>query len=144
MGTLVTFTHSKGTKVDSERSRAVLANESKSDLIISLGLDRHNNKLANGVATYFFGHEFSRSATGMRLADLIQEEITSHTSLADARSHAKTWDLLRMTKMPSVWVELGYATNPEDSGVLASGESRDAIAAALSSAITRLLAPRIA
>lgn len=144
MGTLVTFTHSKGTKVDSERSRAVLANESKSDLIISLGLDRHNNRLANGVATYFFGHEFSRSATGMRLADLIQEEITSHTSLADARSHAKTWDLLRMTKMPSVWVELGYATNPEDAGVLASGKSRDALAAALSSAITRLLAPRIA
>jgi N-acetylmuramoyl-L-alanine amidase len=144
MGTLVTFTHSKGGTVDSERTRAVLANESKSDLIISLGLDRHLNPAANGVATYYFGHEFSRSATGMRLAELIQEEVTSHTSLTDARAHAKTWDLLRMTKMPSVWVELGYATNPGDAQFLADPESRDAVAAALSSAITRLLAPRIA
>lgn len=143
MGTLVLLTRSQNTKVDGERTRATLANESNVDLIIGLGLDRHENPAAHGAATYFFGHEFSRSATGMRLAEIVQEEVTSRTALVDAKSHAKTWDLLRLTRMPSIKVELGYATSPKDSAVLSDATNRDAIAAGLSSAVTRILAPRI-
>lgn len=143
MGTLVLITRSRSTKADGERTRATLANESKVDLIIGLGLDRHSNPNAQGVATYYFGHEFSRSATGMRLAEIAQEEVTSRTALADAKSHAKTWDLLRLTRMPSIKVELGYATSQHDSKILADSASRDAIAAGLSSAVTRILAPLI-
>jgi N-acetylmuramoyl-L-alanine amidase len=143
MGTLVILTRSQNTKVDGERTRATLANESNVDLIIGLGLDRHENPAAHGAATYFFGHEFSRSATGMRLAEIVQEEVTSRTALVDAKSHAKTWDLLRLTRMPSIKVELGYATSPKDSAVLSDATNRDAIAAGLSSAVTRILAPRI-
>lgn len=143
MGTLVLLTRSQNTKVDGERTRATLANESNVDLIIGLGLDRHENPAAHGAATYFFGHEFSRSATGMRLAEIVQEEVTSRTALVDAKSHSKTWDLLRLTRMPSIKVELGYATSPKDSAVLSDATNRDAIAAGLSSAVTRILAPRI-
>jgi N-acetylmuramoyl-L-alanine amidase len=143
MGTLVLLTRSQNTKVDGERTRATLANDSNVDLIIGLGLDRHENPAARGVATYFFGHEFSRSATGMRLAEIVQEEVTSRTALVDAKSHAKTWDLLRLTRMPSIKVELGYATSPKDSAVLSDATNRDAIAAGLSSAVARILAPRI-
>jgi N-acetylmuramoyl-L-alanine amidase len=143
MGTLVTFTRARDASANGERARAALANETSSDLIVSLSLDHHTNSAANGVATYYFGHEFSRSATGLRLAELIQEEVTSHTTLNDCRAHAKTWDLLRLTRMPSVWVELGYATNSRDAAIFGDPISRDAIAASLTSAITRLLAPRI-
>jgi len=143
MGTLVLLTRSQNTKVDGERTRATLANESNVDLIIGLGLDRQENPAAHGAATYFFGHEFSRSATGMRLAEIVQEEVTSRTALVDAKSHAKTWDLLRLTRMPSIKVELGYATSAKDSAVLSDATNRDAIAAGLSSAVTRILAPRI-
>ena len=143
MGTLVLLTRSQNNKVDGERTRATLANDSTVDLIIGLGLDRHENPAARGAATYFFGHEFSRSATGMRLAEIVQEEVTSRTALVDAKSHAKTWDLLRLTRMPSIKVELGYATSPKDSAVLGDATNRDAIAAGLSSAVTRILAPRI-
>jgi N-acetylmuramoyl-L-alanine amidase len=79
----------------------------------------------------------------MRLAEIVQEEISSRTSLADSKSHAKTWDLLRLTRMPSIKVELGYATSPHDSELLSQAETRDQIAAGLSSAVTRILAPRI-
>jgi len=143
MGTLVTFTRARNSSANGERARAALANETSSDLIVSLSLDHHTNSAANGVAAYYFGHEFSRSATGLRLAELIQEEVTSHTTLNDCRAHAKTWDLLRLTRMPSVWVELGYATNSGDAAIFGDPISRDAIAASLTSAITRLLAPRI-
>jgi N-acetylmuramoyl-L-alanine amidase len=143
MGTLVLLTRPQGGKVDGERTRASLANDSNVDLIIGLGLDRHSNPLAQGVASYYFGHEYSRSATGMRLAEIVQEEISSRTSLADSKSHAKTWDLLRLTRMPSIKVEMGYATSPHDSALLSQAETRDQIAAGLSSAVTRILAPRI-
>jgi N-acetylmuramoyl-L-alanine amidase len=79
----------------------------------------------------------------MRLAEIVQEEVTHRTELADAKSPAKTWDLLRLTRMPSIKVELGYATSQHDSQILADAPSRDAIAAGLSSAVTRILAPLI-
>lgn len=143
MGTLVLLTRPKSGQVDSERTRARLANESNVDITIGLSLDRHSSPLAQGAASYFFGHQYSRSATGMRLAEIVQEEIGSRTSLTDSRSHAKTWDLLRLTRMPSIKVELGYATSPHDSALLSQPETRDHIAAGISSAITRILAPRI-
>jgi len=143
MGTLVIVSRPRSGRVDGERTRSNLANESNVDLIIGLGLDRHDNSLAQGVASYYFGHAYSRSATGMRLAEIVQEEVSTRTPLTDSRSHAKTWDLLRLTRMPSIKVELGYATSPHDSALLAQAEIRDNIAAGLSSAITRILAPRI-
>ena len=126
-----------------ERERAGLANSLKVDLVLSLRLDQASDSSANGVATYYFGHEFSRSAIGMRLAELIQEEITRASSLLDCRSHPKTWDLLRLTRMPAVRIELGYLSSTKDAKVLADEAARDAISASIASAVSRLLAPRI-
>lgn len=143
MGTLVMLTRAQNAATGGERTRATLAAQSDVDLIIGLGLDKHDNPAANGTATYFFGHAYSRSATGMRLAEIVQEEMSLRTKLADAGTHAKTWDLLRLTRMPSIRIELGYGTNPHDSKLLCNSSVRDAIAAGLASAITRILAPRI-
>ena len=143
MGSLVLLTRPQNGPTAGARTRASLANESNVDLIIALGLDRHANPAANGVATYYFGHEYSRSATGSRLAEIVQEELSSRTQFTDARTHAKTWDLFRLTKAPSILVELGYGTNSNDSARLCDSSVRDTIAAGLSSAITRILAPRI-
>ena len=126
-----------------ERERAQIANGLKVDLVISLRCDDANHDGPNGVATYYFGHEYSRSATGMRLAELIQEEITRASTLLDCRSHPKTWDLLRLTRMPAVRIELGYLSSSLDRRVIEDELARDAIANAISSAVARLLAPRI-
>jgi len=142
-GALVVMTRSHNSALSGERIRAQLANQQNVDLVLSIGMDSHANPAANGVATYYFGHEYSRSATGMRFADLIQEEVTARTSLLDLNIHAKTWDLLRLTRMPSVKTTIGYASNPEDCTKLANPSARDAIAEGLNSAIDRILAPRI-
>ena len=142
-GTLVVLSRGAHKESGDERERAHIANDQYLDLVVSLRLDRHDNPEARGCATYYFGHQYSRSATGMRLAELIQEEVPGHTSLPDCGTHAKTWDLLRLTRMPAVRVELGYATNALDAQVLSDPNRRDDIAAGLYSAITRLFAPRI-
>ena len=142
-GSLVVMSRGGSTQAGDERERAALANDQYLDLVVSLRCDAHDNPAAAGVATYYFGHEFSRSATGMRLAELLQEELVAQTGLQDCRAHPKTWDLLRMTRMPAVRIEVGYATSPNDSAYLAQESARDHIAAAVYSAISRLLTPRI-
>jgi len=142
-GAMVVMTRSHNSPLSDERTRAQLANQQNVDLVVSVGMDSHANPAAHGVAAYYFGHQYSRSATGMRLADLIQEEVSSRTSLVDLNSHAKTWDLLRLTRMPSVKTTLGYSTNPANCAELANPSVRDAIAEGLASAIDRILAPRI-
>ncbi len=143
MGSLAVLTRSGRNHSGDERARADLANDQKIDFVISLRCDASSSERAHGVSTYFFGHAFSRSATGMRLAEIIQEEVCAHTELLDCRTHAKTWDLLRMTRMPAVRIELGYVSNPQDCELLAREDTRDHIAGAIASAITRILAPRI-
>src|SRR4029450_1478967 len=95
--------------------RAALANSLRADLLLSLHLDGHDNEAADGVAPYHYGTGSGLSSTvGERLANLVQREIVVRTGMRDCRVHAKTWDLLRLTKMPTVRVDLGYLTSPED------------------------------
>ena len=143
LGTLVLLTRSKDSASQGERAAAAFANEQNADLVLSISMDRYQNDRASGVSSYYFGHEFSRSATGLQFAELIQEEISSRTSLLDNQAHGKTWDILRLTRMPSVRTEIGYATNPKDAAELANELIRDQIAGHLASAISRLFTPRI-
>src|SRR5699024_10893528 len=53
-------------------------------------------------------------------------------------NHARTWELLRLTRMPVVQVVLGYLSNPHDASVLTNPSSRDDIAEAIVVAVKRL------
>ncbi len=121
------------------KQRADLANGFRADLLISLRLDGYQNEKANGVATFYFGSEHgSSSLTGETLSGYIQREIAARTDLQNCRNHARTWDMLRMTRMPSVEVVAGYLTNPDDVAVLTDPTQRDAIAEAIVVAVKRL------
>ncbi|OFT30139.1 N-acetylmuramoyl-L-alanine amidase [Corynebacterium sp. HMSC08F01] len=121
------------------KHRADLANGFNADLLISLRLDSYPNEKANGVATFYFGSEHgSSSMTGETLSGYIQREIAARTDLQNCRNHARTWEMLRMTRMPSVELVAGYLTNPGDLAVLTDPAQRDAIAEAVVVAVKRL------
>lgn len=123
----------------SNKHRADLANGFNADLLISLRLDSYPNEKANGVATFYFGSEHgSSSMTGETLSGYIQREIAARTDLQNCRNHARTWEMLRMTRMPSVELVAGYLTNPGDLAVLTDPAQRDAIAEAVVVAVKRL------
>jgi N-acetylmuramoyl-L-alanine amidase len=126
-----------------EVTRAEFANETGANLVISLHVDGHPNPEASGVATYFYGHDRpgANSAIGEMFAGLIQREIVARTDLVDCRTHAKTWDLLRHTRMAAVRVELGYVTNPHDAARLADPHFRDVVAEAIVVAVQRVYLP---
>ncbi|MBX6749627.1 MAG: N-acetylmuramoyl-L-alanine amidase [Micromonosporaceae bacterium] len=129
-----------------EANRASLANELGAELVLSLHLDGHPSPYASGVATYHYGYAAGSdggvtSTLGERLAELVQDEIVNRTGLRDCRTHAKTWDLLRLTRMPAVRVEFGYLTSPDDRTLLIEPTFRDTVAAAITTAVQRLYAP---
>ncbi len=123
----------------SAKARADLANSFEADLMVSLQLDRYQNEKANGVATFYFGSEQGASSmTGEMLSGFIQREIVARTQLGNCYNHGRTWELLRMTQMPSVEVVLGYVTNPHDMSIITDPTQRDAIAEAIVVAVKRL------
>ena len=68
-------------------------------------------------------------------------EIVAKTDLPDCRAHGKTWDLLRITRMPAVRVEAGFITSPSDAARLEDAAFRDALAEAISQAIVEFFNP---
>jgi N-acetylmuramoyl-L-alanine amidase len=125
----------------SDAERGTFANAAEADLLVSIHVDGHANPQCRGVATYYYGTASDRSLVGARLAELIQQEILARTDLLDCRSHPKTWELLRRTRMPAVRIELGYLTNPGDAARLGRPEFRDELAEAIVVAIQRLFSP---
>jgi N-acetylmuramoyl-L-alanine amidase len=124
-------------------ARAEFANRTDANLCVSLNVDASLNPEANGVATFYYGSDTHglHSEVGEKFAGLVHREIVARTDLTDCRVHAKTWDLLRWTHMPTVLVNIGYATNPRDSARLADPAFRDVIAEAIVVAIRRVYLP---
>jgi N-acetylmuramoyl-L-alanine amidase len=123
-----------------EIDRIKVANSVNADLVIALKVDSYKNENANGVATYFYGRDDKgvRSVVGERFANLIQREICARTDLLNCQTHAKSWDLLRLTIAPTVRIDLGYLSSPHDAKRLAAAAFRDQLAEAMIVAIQRL------
>jgi N-acetylmuramoyl-L-alanine amidase len=125
-------------------SRAQFANDIGADLVLSLHVDRVASSRPNGLVTFYFGDPRggAHSASGRLLAERVQAELNARTDLLDCQTHPRTWDLLRMTRMPAVRVELGYLSNEGDARRLKSAAFQDVVAEGLAAAVTGFCAPR--
>lgn len=122
--------------------RAELANATDADVVISLHVDSAPSPEAHGVATFYYGRDHSSaSAMGSHLASLVQREIVARTDLTDCRTHPRTWDLLRRTRMTAIRVEMGYLTNSSDATRLGDPAFRDLLAEAIVVGLQRLYLP---
>ncbi|WP_262775830.1 N-acetylmuramoyl-L-alanine amidase [Brevibacterium permense] len=109
--------------------------------VITVTADVSKSKDANGLATFYFGHERQsdlNSPTGQKLAELIQGELVARTGMQDCRTHARTWSSLKRLKTPKVHVVSGYLTNKDDLENLQDPQVRDAIADGIAAALQRL------
>ena len=123
----------------SEAQRASFANEAGADLFLSLHCDANPSPHAQGVATFHFGNGYGTTSTvGELLAGYIQRELAARTGLLDCRTHAKTWEILRLTRCPAVRLEIGYLTNPNDQARMSDPAFRDVVAEGILVAVKRL------
>jgi N-acetylmuramoyl-L-alanine amidase len=126
-----------------ESRRAEFANATDAHLLISLHVEGHRNPAASGTASYYYGDEGRGrwSHTGKQFAGLVQRELIARCGLGDNRSHARTWTLLRSTRMAAVRIELGYLTNPGDAARITSADFRAQAVESVAVAVQRLYLP---
>ena len=82
-----------------EVQRAQFANRVGADIVISLHCDWEPRPRIRGGHVPLRQRPY-RLHGGRRFAELLQEHVVERTGLRDCRTHAKTWDLLRLTRMP--------------------------------------------
>ena len=122
-----------------EAERAAFANDAGADLVLSLHTDANRSMHAQGLATFHFGNgSGSTSTVGEALAGLIQRELLTRTAMVDCRPQSRTWELLRLTRMPAVRIEVGYLTNMGDKRKLLDPSFRDVVAEGVLVAVKRL------
>ena len=130
-GAHVRFTRTEPEGPDvSERARR--ANDEDADFFLSIHLNWHDEPTAEGASAYYFGG----SRGGQALADAVQSELVKLGS-RDCRSHARSYAILRETRMPAVLVEPAFISNPDEEKKLERLEFRATIADALVAGIRR-------
>lgn len=122
-----------------EAERAAFANNAGADLVLSLHTDANHSMHAQGLATYHFGNGSGAISTvGEALGGLIQRELLTRTGMVDCRTQARTWELLRLTRMTAVRVEVGYLTHIGDRRKLLDPDFRDIVAEGVLVGVKRL------
>ena len=115
--------------------RAERANNLSADLLISVHLNANDESTAEGASTYYFGSSHS----GEALAEKIQHQLVS-LGLRDCRSHARSYAILRETRMPAVLVEPVFITNDDEEKRLEDPEFVRSLAGAIAAGVERYYA----
>ncbi|HEY4008088.1 MAG TPA: N-acetylmuramoyl-L-alanine amidase [Pseudonocardia sp.] len=122
-----------------EAERAAFANAAGADMLLSLHTDANRGMHAQGLATFHFGTaDGSTSTVGEALAGLIHRELVARTRMLDCGIQPRTWEMLRLTRMPAVRIEVGYLTNLGDRRKLLDPVFRDIVAEGILVAVKRL------
>lgn len=135
-GARVRFTRTEPENPD-QSERAHRANEIDSDIFVSLHLNSHDEAPAEGSSAYYFG----TSREGEALADSIQHRLVL-LGARDCRTHARSFSVLRETKMPAVMVEPAFITNPDEAKRLEDPDHLTALADAIAQGIKDYYLPR--
>jgi N-acetylmuramoyl-L-alanine amidase len=143
LGTTVLLTRPAHGPALTDAERANFANETGADLFVSLHIDACAAPDACGLASFHYGvaQDAGWSHSGERAARRIHQAILAAEPLADCRVQNKTWELLRLTKMPAVWIEPGYLTNPDDAARWADPIFIDRLAEAIAEGIVAFFTP---
>ena len=122
--------------------RAQHANDIGAEACVSIHLNGHDDPAAEGATCFYFGTQETSSPAGQRLAELIQDELTTRVGLMDGRIHPMAFTVLRETQMPAVQVEPCFITNEKEERRLAEASFRCDIAAAIAEGLERFFNPR--
>jgi len=115
-------------------NRLKIINTSNAGLLISIHMNSFEDKKVNGV--YIFYNK--KNSEIKELAEKIQSNIHNATSAKthDVRVAENRLFLMKNASMPSILVECGFLTNPEEEKKLNTAEYREKIAWAIADAVS--------
>lgn len=128
-------------KASDAAARAIAEKENASDLVAGLdvGQGEENDDVKNILIdlmkreTANFSAEFSRT---------LVRKMKSSVSMSRDPERSAAFKVLRQTHAPSVLVELGYVSNPEESRLMQSAAWQDKVAGAIAAAVEAFFATR--
>ena len=138
----VVFTQEQN-QYQSPQARVDKANETPAAIFLSLHLNSGRSDV-KGAQTYTLapvsknekplpGHEFSQSS--MALAMAVQSSLVEKAEAEDGGCRRAHYSPLNSLRCPSIMVEMGYATNPEEGTRLATEEYQIKLANALADGV---------
>lgn len=110
------------------QQRAQIANETNSNLFVSIHYNASPNIDASGVEVYYFDEKGERTTDSEKLANSILEKVISETEAKARGARKGNFAVIRETKMPAVLVEGGFLTNPSERSKILNKNYRQRIA----------------
>lgn len=132
MGFDVVMTRSSDEDIDLSE-RAEIANEAEGDCFVSIHCNSYEDESISGLECYYY-----KSAEGKELAEAISRAAGDNDILTREIKEGN-FQVLRETVMPSVLIEVGYMTNPEELKALASEPYQQTLAESIADGIADLM-----
>ena len=113
-------------KVSDINNRIKIANGSDADFLISIHMNKYSGPACKGWQTFYN----KNSENGKKLAEAIQNGIKEVLKTDNKRTALKIENikLIEKSKIPTVIVECGFISNPEEKVLLQSEEYQEKIA----------------
>ncbi|MDR1638892.1 MAG: N-acetylmuramoyl-L-alanine amidase [Clostridiales bacterium] len=108
------------------------------DLFVSIHMNAmSNNTVAKGTEVFWYPHPNDEKLgfSSRPMADIFQSTLLSELGTVDRKVQSKRFVVIRYTTIPAVLCEIGFLTNKEEAGRIATPEYRQRTAEALSRAI---------
>ena len=126
-------------RASDQEAAALAAKENKSDVIAGVDLDGASDDVTNILIDLAQRETMNYSA---QLAALMVPELGHHVTLRSNSHRFAGFRVLKAPDVPSVLVEMGYLSNPEDAQLMSSPSGRRGIAEAVFRAIERFFRER--
>ncbi|MCB6201284.1 N-acetylmuramoyl-L-alanine amidase family protein [Extibacter muris] len=115
-------------KVQDMKARVQLINETKPAMVVSIHQNSYQDADIRGAQVFYYSH----SKEGENTAELMQKALLAvdkdNTRQAKAND---TYYLLKRTEVPTIIVECGFLSNPEEAAKLVTEEYQDKLADAI-------------
>ena len=119
-------------KVSDMHNRVSLINASGADYMISIHQNSYQDAQIHGAQVFYYSH----SEEGKRMAEVMQKALLKADEENTRQAKANdTYYLLKRTEVPTIIVECGFLSNPEEAAKLVSPKYQEKLAEAIAEGI---------
>lgn len=124
-------------KVDDMQKRCKIIADTQPVFTVSLHQNSYTSPEIKGAQVFYYG----QSQKGKELAEILQENLISYVDSSNTRTAKanESYYLLKKTPTPTVIVECGFLSNPEEADLLLNSDYQDTLANAICMGITAYL-----
>ena len=124
------------TESNEANAKAAIANNAKADVFLSINTNNSSNTQASGIETYYLS-----AGVNNLLASSIQGELIKATEAYDrgikVAEETANFEILNKTSCPTVMMELGFLSNPNEETLLSSDKYQNNAAKAIANGLMK-------